>query len=216
MAELNIVFEDADILLVDKPAGLATQTSKIAEKDLVSVVKNYQKGGYIALINRLDQNVEGLVLFAKTKEGASNLSAQLQNNTIKKIYKAKVYGSLEESASLEDYLVKDSVLNKAKVVDKSTNMAKKAKLKYTVDRKVDTSFGTYSEVTIRLETGRFHQIRVQFSSRGNPILGDVKYGNDISKKLSQELRCNTIALRACSLEFRHPRDNRLCKYEIEK
>lgn len=195
---MKIVQEDKNILVVYKEAGLATQTAKLGEKDLFSEVKNYlvqngEKGDpYLAIINRLDQPVEGLVLFARNKESASNLSAQLNAGKMDKKYLAVVYGEVKESTGqLTNYMIKSRMTNLSEIVTCKNKDAKKAELVYNVNCSCNGS----TLVEIKLLTGRHHQIRVQLSSAGYPIYGDMRYGDGPK---------GHIALFAYSLGFIHP------------
>ena len=134
--EWNIIYEDAELIVTYKPSDLAVQTSKMGQKDLVSMLKNdrvkKKEPPYVAVINRLDQPVEGLVLFAKTKEAAADLSRQLQGGQIGKYYRAVVLNqtgkdlTAGEKGTLTDYLLKDGKTNLSKVVNADTKGAKKA------------------------------------------------------------------------------------------
>ena len=142
---MDILYEDSDIIVVKKRAGLATQTKKIGEKDLVSELKNYLKGGYVGVIHRLDQPVEGLLVFAKTKKAATVLSSEVgdkEGTGFSKIYTAIVLatGDYKESASLEDYIYKTKD-GAAKILkpgeEKSFPDAKMARLDYKVEGKFE-------------------------------------------------------------------------------
>lgn len=204
---MKIVYEDKDQIVIHKPAGLATQTARLGEKDLVSEVKNHiskeQKTAnpYVAVINRLDQPVEGIVLFAKNAKAAAALTAQMQDGTMQKYYYAVVCGHMENSKGrLTDYLEKDSRSNLSRVTTSDSKMAKKAELDYEVFKETEK----LQFVKIHLLTGRHHQIRVQFSHKGNPLIGDTKYGTPESMTLGRELFVRTPALCACCLEWAHP------------
>lgn len=199
MDTLDIIYEDSEILLVVKPAGVATESRRIGEKDMVSMLKNYRIGQgedtYIGMIHRLDQPVGGLLLFAKTKEAAASLSRQIQEKTVEKYYQAILCGEIEEAGELTDYLLKDGKTNLSRVVNKNTPGAKKALLKF----KNIKSVGKNSLVEIKLETGRHHQIRVQMAHHGFPLLGDRKYNPEAAGNSFRKL-----ALFAWKLKFRHP------------
>lgn len=209
----NIVYEDNQILVVFKPAGIATQTSRIGQQDMVSELKNYLAGKdknnrepYLGLVHRLDQPVSGLLVFAKTKSAAASLSHQIDNGQMRKYYYAIVLGRPKEQTDvLVDYLYKDGRTNKSFVVEKSFPEAKKASLEYrsmkTLVALEDNVEATLLE--IKLLTGRHHQIRVQLSNAGMPILGDGKYGSIDSKDFSSKA-CRGLALCAHRLCFRHP------------
>lgn len=203
--QTQIVYEDEAVLVIRKPAGLATESAGIGRKDVVSELKNYVakknpgKMPYLGIVHRLDQPVEGLLVFAKTKKAAENLTAQLGKGTLKKEYLAVVCGKVPENTGrLVDYLIK--VNGMAVVKDAADAQAKKAVLTYT--KKAETE--KFTLLAVQIETGRFHQIRAQLSHAGFPILGDEKYGSEESKELSREKKIRFTALCAASLSFRHP------------
>lgn len=219
--QTQIVYEDEAVLVIRKPAGLATESAGIGRKDVVSELKNYVakknpgKMPYLGIVHRLDQPVEGLLVFAKTKKAAENLTAQLGKGTLKKEYLAVVCGKVPENTGrLVDYLAKEKgmavVKNAAdakteKDVDAQAGkaadpQAKKAVLTYT--KKAETE--KFTLLAVQIETGRFHQIRAQLSHAGFPILGDEKYSSEESKELSREKKIRFTALCAASLSFRHP------------
>lgn len=203
--QTQIVYEDEAVLVIRKPAGLATESAGIGQKDVVSELKNYVakknpgKMPYLGVVHRLDQPVEGLLVFAKTKKAAENLTVQLGKGTLKKEYLAVVCGKVPENTGrLVDYLAKEKGM--AVVKDTADAQAKKAVLTYA--KKAETEELTL--LAVQIETGRFHQIRAQLSHAGFPILGDEKYGSEESKELSQEKKIRFTALCAASLSFRHP------------
>lgn len=203
--QTQIVYEDEAVLVIRKPAGLATESAGIGRKDVVSELKNYVakknpgKMPYLGIVHRLDQPVEGLLVFAKTKKAAENLTAQLGKGTLKKEYLAVVCGKVPENTGrLVDYLAKEKGM--AVVKDAADAQAKKAVLTYT--KKAETE--KFTLLAVQIETGRFHQIRAQLSHAGFPILGDEKYGSEESKELSREKKIRFTALCAASLSFRHP------------
>ena len=211
--QTQIVYEDEAVLVIRKPAGLATESAGTGQKDVVSELKNYVakkspgKMSYLGVVHRLDQPVEGLLVFAKTKKAAENLTAQLGKGMLKKEYLAVVCGKVPENTGrLEDYLAKEKGMAVVKeAADAQTEQAaepqaKKAVLTYT--KKAETEKLTL--LAVQIETGRFHQIRAQLSHAGFPILGDEKYGSEESKELSREKKIRFTALCAASLSFRHP------------
>lgn len=216
----NIIFEDRDIIVAFKPAGIATQTARIGQQDMVSELKNYlfgkrefsdRKEPYLGVVHRLDQPVSGLLVFAKSRQAAAGLGKQISSGQIKKYYYAVVYGKPErEEERLEDYLCKDGKSNQSVVVGRDVQGAKKAVLNYKLVKTLmalgeDTEYGAESSLLeILLTTGRHHQIRVQLSHAGMPILGDSKYGNPASRELSQKAGCKSVALCAFKLCFLHP------------
>ena len=204
---MNIVYEDKDQIVIHKPAGVATQTARLGEKDLISEVKNHiarSSGGnnpYVAVINRLDQPVEGIVLFAKNAKAAAVLSSQMQDGSMEKYYLAAIYGNMDTTEdTLVDYLQKDGKTNTSKVVLANAKDAKKAILEYTVEATTENM----QLVRIHLLTGRHHQIRVQFSNRKHPLIGDTKYGTELSKAFTRECNVRVPALCAYKLLWKHP------------
>ena len=210
---LRILHEDEHVIVCYKPAGIATQTAKMGAQDMESLLKNYlykkeKKMPYIAVIHRLDQPVEGILVFAKTPFAAKELNKGLQGAGFGKYYKAVVCGiPKEKKATLEDYLVKDGKTNTSRVGKKEEAEAKKAVLSYEVLRQeADKAL-----VQVKLETGRHHQIRVQMANMGCPIWGDTKYnsGENVDKSWKN------IALCAYHLEFVHPKTKKKMTFEIE-
>ncbi len=217
----NIIYEDKEMIVIHKPAGIATQTNKLGQADVVSELKNYLhrsgQGSYVGVIHRLDQPVEGLLVFAKTPQAAKNLSAQLQNGALKKSYSAlvpEIDAPLPQEGELTDYLVKDARTNLSRVVDKSTPDAKEARLKWICKQTICGQDLSYSLVDVEIFTGRHHQIRVQMSHAGMPLLGDSKYGNEASKALTQKLGLHQTALLARTLTVKHPVTKELMSFEL--
>ena len=215
-----IVYEDSVLLVVHKPAGIATETARIGQADIVSELKNYRKkkgeDTYIGVIHRLDQPVEGLLVFAKNPSAAKKLTNQLQDGTLTKKYAALVAGvPTEPEGDLTDYLLKDARTNLSKVVPKDTKGAKEARLHWKlVQNFASDGSNAYLLVEIELFTGRHHQIRVQMSHAGFPLLGDAKYGSDQSRALSRQLGITNTALLADKLAFRHPQTGKQMDFSI--
>ena len=161
---MEILFFDKNIAVILKPVGLDS------EHEVPEALKEIL-GGEIFPIHRLDKNVGGVMVFARTKQAAASLSKAVQEGTMVKEYVALVHGTPPESGDWSDLLFKDSTKNKVFVVKKDRRGVKKARLEFKRLREGETSL-----VRIRLHTGRSHQIRVQFASRGFPLVGDRKYG----------------------------------------
>lgn len=216
---LNILHEDEHIIVCYKPAGIPTQTKKLGEQDMVSLLKNHlyknqtdKKEPYLAVIHRLDQPVEGLLVFAKTPFAAKELNKGLQGAGFGKHYKAVLWGIPDkQSETLEDYLVKDGHTNTSRVCSPSEKDAKKAVLKYEVIATGEDDGKPISLVRVKLETGRHHQIRVQMANMGCPIWGDAKYNTAAVR----DRRYRQIALCAYRLEFIHPKTKEKMEFEIE-
>ena len=222
--DMNILYEDTQILVCVKPAGVATQSKRIGSPDMVSLLKNHismtsGKSGepYLAVI--LDQLVSGILVFAKTPAAAKELNRQLTTSGFGKHYYALVAGTPEPpSADLENYLVKDARTNTSRICQKGTADAKLAKLHYDL---VDTTFFAdiastipvaTSQLKIKLDTGRHHQIRVQLSGMGCPIIGDTKYNSDTPKLPTGR---TPLCLCAYSLEFKHPVTKKQMTFSLE-
>ena len=169
------------------------------------IKEKYNKPGevFLGLVHRLDRPVGGIMVFARTSKAASRLSESIRVKDFSKKYLAVVEGKFENKAgTLEDYLFKDEALNKSRVVSKDKKGAKLARLTYeVVEEKENTSL-----VKINLETGRHHQIRVQFANSGHPLIGDQKYG-----KSNPGIQ---IALWAYELEFKHPTKDEVMKFNV--
>ena len=197
---LNVLYEDNHVIAVIKPAGLLVQGDKTGDKTLMDWVKEYLKDKYkkqgnvfLGLVHRLDRNVSGVVLFAKTSKGAARLSEQFRNNEIKKFYHAVVEGRISPAnGDLVHYLKKDEEKRVALVSNSPKSGYDKSELEYEVIK----SSTEYSLIKVNLITGRFHQIRAQFSHIGHPIVGDGKYGS------KEKMKDGSIALCAVGVEFK--------------
>lgn len=161
---MEILYSDSELAVCVKPVGLNS------EADVPAALKD-ELGGEFFTVHRLDLNVGGIMVYARSKAAAAELSRAIQSGDMVKEYLALVHGTPPDSGLLEDLLWKDSSKNKVFVVKRERKGVKKAKLEYKTLR-----HGENSLVRIRLHTGRSHQIRVQFASRGFPLLGDHKYG----------------------------------------
>lgn len=161
---MELLYSNQEIVVCVKPVGLDS------EKEVPEELKK-QLGGELFPVHRLDKNVGGVMVYARTKGAAALLSRAVQEGTMVKEYRAKVHGTPPESGDWEDLLWKDSSKNKVFVVKRMRKGVKTARLEFT-----RLWEGECSLVHIRLHTGRSHQIRVQFASRGYPLVGDHKYG----------------------------------------
>jgi len=199
---LQVLYEDNHIIIINKRAGDITQGDKTGDKPLSDVVKEYVKDKYnkpgnvfIGTVHRLDRPTSGIVIFARTSKALERLNKMLRDKTINKTYWALVKNKpKKESDTLIDFLKKDTKKNKSFVYKKEIEGSKKATLHYKIIKKLDN----YTLLEIDLETGRHHQIRTQLSSIGSPIKGDLKYGFDRSNK------DGSISLHARKIEFIHP------------
>lgn len=242
-----ILYEDKEILVCHKPAGIAVQSAGFGTMDMESALKNYLSGKgaqgipYVAVLHRLDQPVEGAIVFAKTPRAAGELSRQIANGEADKRYLAvtsQLAGEitkfspecLEKNESAEvgekgsnvpvfwhmqeqrltDYLKKEGRSNTSAVVPKGTQGSKEARLSYQVQQELRddrTISGKRYLVSIHLDTGRHHQIRVQMAHAGMPLLGDRKYN-------MQEKTEFPLGLCSCVLAFTHPGNKKKMRFEI--
>lgn len=211
---LNIIFEDEHVLVVKKDAGIPVQAGKMRIMDLQGLIKNelYKRnraGGepYLGLIHRLDQPVEGVMVFAKTTQAAAELSRQVTDGRMKKHYLALLCGKpSEKSGTLVDYLLKDGRTNTSSVVEKNVKDAKRSELNYQVLKEGDST----TLVEVELITGRHHQIRVQMANAGWPLYGDTKY-NPRFQKVKEHVQ---TALCAYKLSFVHPKTKKPMEFCI--
>jgi len=206
MNKLKVLYEDNHIIVVFKPSNVLSQSDITNDVDMLSLIKKYlkekyQKPGnvYLGLVHRLDRVVSGVMVFAKTSKAASRLSEEIRLNNICKVYLAVVHGKLDSKGVFIDYLEKTKDFN---TIVTDSKKGKYAELSYELleyNEKEDLSLAL-----VKLKTGRHHQIRVQFQSRGFPLVGDKRYGND---------NASTIGLTACSLSFKHPTKKELMTFE---
>lgn len=170
--QIEILYEDSSVLCCVKPAGVLSQSAPGEETDLVQLLQK-QTGGAIFPVHRLDRAVGGVMVFAKTKEAAAALNRQIASRTLEKRYVALIHGTMEPPRGvLEDLLFRDARTNKVFAVNRPRKGVRDARLSYETEE----SDGAVSRVAILLDTGRTHQIRVQFASRRHPLLGDRRYG----------------------------------------
>lgn len=222
MNQNRILYEDNHILVCHKPAGIATQTARIGQADMVSEMENYlawntarceSKGKpHIYVVHRLDQPVEGILVFAKQQAAAAALSAQAAGDEMEKEYLALVCdlreGRQMRSGILTDYLLKDGKTNLSRVVPSEVKGAKEARLSYEILREEWPAVAK-----VRLYTGRHHQIRVQMANAGLPLLGDRKYAPKEAIALSERLGIRDVALCAYRLSFLHPQTKERMQFE---
>ncbi|WP_026509032.1 RluA family pseudouridine synthase [Butyrivibrio sp. LC3010] len=246
MDNIEILYEDNDILVCRKPAGIAVQSSNVTIPDMETLLRSIilrrgeskNKSTVLHVIHRLDQPVEGIIVFGRNKKAAAALSSQVQaDGDMNKTYLAVVYGSFSEnlkSGELKDYIYKDSKTKRAVVTaskdsdkDNPSSRAKESRLEYKViseleipaDKMPDTSdeeniTNKISLVEVKLYTGRFHQIRAQFSNIGHPLLGDNRYNSPNSAKLSTIIGVKNVALCGYRLTFKHPVSKKEMNFEV--
>lgn len=198
----RILFEDNHLIIVNKLAGEIVQGDKTGDEPLSETIKKYIKEKYnkpgevfMGVVHRLDRPTSGLVIFAKTSKALSRMNEIFRDREVKKIYWAICKNTPKKTSErLINYLVKNEKTNTSRAVEPTNKSALKAELEYTLLKKSDN----YSLLEVELFTGRHHQIRVQLSTIGCPIKGDLKYGSDRSNN------DGSISLHARKIIFIHP------------
>lgn len=206
---LSVLYEDNHLLIVDKPAGLATMGVAAGETSLVTLAKDYLKtryrkpgNVYLGVVSRLDASVSGVIALARTSKSAARLSEQFREGLVSKRYWAIVSPLAEpREGSLEDWLIKDEAAHRVRVAGGSaSNPAERAAVRARLSYRTLGVDARQGVLEIELETGRKHQIRVQLSHRDWPIVGDRKYGSSVPFGRG-------IALHAIGLRIMHPTKN---------
>ena len=199
---LDILFEDNHLIIVNKRCGVLVQGDKTGDTPLLELVKKYIKDKYskkgnvfLGLVNRIDRPVSGIVIFAKTSKALSRMNDKLKNRQIKKFYWLFISNKFKSSeGSLEGWFKKNKKINKSYFYKEEINNSKYGSLNYRIIEKLEN----YFKIEVDLITGRHHQIRCSFSEIGFPIVGDIKYG---SKRTNKD---GGIYLHAREVNFIHP------------
>ena len=240
MGKPDIIYEDNDIIVCYKPAGIATQTRHIGQQDMESFIRNYRAAKneppYVGIVHRLDQPVEGVMVFAKNQKAAASLSRQIKEHTTEKYYRAASRGqgvsgtAVEEEEAwhtLTDYISFDKRTNTSKITSEKDRLAKKAVLQYRVisvtpDRDSSQNECIRTEFDIKLLTGRHHQIRLQLANIGYPLIGDTKYGKPASNNSGTGSKSGRtcggvreqLALCSYKIVFDHPATGERMTFEL--
>ncbi len=205
---LNVLYEDEDLMVVVKPAGVESQASKGLNMDMVSLIRKHlsTSGGsdYVGVIHRLDRPVSGIMVFAKNKVTANRLSGQISERKMEKRYQAIVCGKMDKKCGQLINRLEKSRKNNVSAV--SEDGGKEAVLHYRVLDSFFVEEREYTKLEITLDTGRHHQIRVQLAAAGHPLAGDRKYGMDESRDL---------ALKSVYLRFFHEAKHRWMEFETD-
>ena len=245
MGKPNIIYEDNDIIVCYKPAGMATQTRRIGQQDMESFIRNYRAAKneppYVGIVHRLDQPVEGVMVFAKNQKAAASLSRQIREHTTEKYYYAasRECGSSgclkkdrknipaadkneitgESWRTLTDYISFDKRTNTSKITTAKDPQAKKAVLEYEVVAQKSSAHeqgnGEKTQIAvfdIKLLTGRHHQIRLQFANIGYPLIGDTKYGGT---ERSRGKEREQLALCSYKIVIDHPGSSKRMAFEVK-
>lgn len=205
--DISVLFEDAHIIVVLKPPALVCEST--AKNDGLADILEEKTGGYIGTVHRLDRGVGGVMVYAKTPAAAAKLSTAIAAKELKKEYLAVVHGvPSPDCGEMRDLLFHDRRQNKTFVVERQRAGVKEALLEYDTVEELTTARGEECTlVHVLLHTGRTHQIRVQFASRGHTLLGDGKYGARGDNR--------PIALFAKRLTFLHPITRKPMQFEAE-
>lgn len=243
MGKPDIIYEDNDIIVCYKPAGIATQTRRIGQQDMESFIRNYRAAKneppYVGIVHRLDQPVEGVMVFAKNQKAAASLSRQIKEHTTEKYYRAASRGQGVSGTdkkednhapawhTLTDYISFDKRTNTSKITSEKDRLAKKAVLQYRVisvtpDRDSSQNECIRTEFDIKLLTGRHHQIRLQLAHIGYPLIGDTKYGKPASNNSGTGSKSGRtgggvreqLALCSYKLVFDHPATGERMTFEL--
>ena len=204
---LNLLYYDSDIAVCVKPAGVLCEDA--GENSLPALLKEALKDKGVSVtpftVHRLDKETTGIMVYALNSASAAALSASLQNKSFEKIYHALCVGAIEkEGDTLRDLLFYDRKRSKSYVVDRKRNGVKEAVLEYSVIKRFDDR----TLISVKLHTGRTHQIRVQFASRGHALCGDRRYGAPAEYG-------NRLCLCAVELAFLHPKTNEPMRFKID-
>ncbi len=207
---MKVIFEDKHILVLEKPQNLPIQRDRSGSKNLLDQALDYlefscgKADPYLGLVHRLDRHTGGLVVFAKHLQATRTLSALFASHMVNKKYIARVEGEVKKNyTNLKHYLLTDANQNSVKVVNRNITGAKEALLDLTVVSVYHLAEGDLSDVSITLHTGRQHQIRVQLSAIGHPILGDEKYGSiwERTYKNSMTLWSTDLSFKAFGIKY---------------
>ncbi|WP_409228098.1 RluA family pseudouridine synthase [Gudongella sp. SC589] len=204
--DIKVIWEDEDIIVVEKPPGMPCQRDKTGDLDLMAELDR----DYLGLVHRLDRPVGGIMVYAKNEASNTWLSNAIRERTFHKEYLAVVCGVPDDkSGQIVDYLKKLRTVNMSKVVTEDVNGSKRAILDYELLQTVNNEdLGTLSLLHVILKTGRHHQIRVQLSNAGFPLWGDTKYNREFTKIKEW----TKIALWSHRIKFRHPGGRKVSFY----
>lgn len=203
---IDVVYEDADMIIINKPAGILSQKANDDDFSINEMALSYMinkgelsedeyKSFHPSIVNRLDRNTSGIIIFAKNLQASQKLSAEIKDRAAKKIYHAIVLGHVKKPELIDGYLFKDEKSNMVTITKEYVKDSKEIKTEYTPIKYLGDDLTLLS---IHLITGRTHQIRAHLSSIGHPILGDFKYGNQSANK---KYKAKRQMLHAYSIEF---------------
>lgn len=216
--KLDIVYEDDDVIIINKPVGMLSQKAKPADISANEYIIAYllQSGALTqealntfkpSICNRLDRNTSGLLIAGKTLKGLQEMSEALKERSAQKYYRCIVSGILKEKTYLKGYLSKDERTNKVTIYKTKTTDPTIECLPIETEYRPITSVNDYTELEVHLITGRSHQIRAHLASIGHPIIGDAKYGSaKVNEVFGRECRLKSQLLHAYRIEFTNGRE----------
>ena len=204
LSPLTVVYEDADLLVIDKPPGLLTSTGPREKRPTaLAIITSFYASNprvQIGLVHRLDRDASGLLVFAKTPPAIDSLKSQFFHHSVGRVYEAFVHGSpRQKKGTIESYLIESK---EGKIFN--TRDTRRGQRAVTHVEVIDSANGV-SRLRVKLETGRKHQIRVHLSTRGHPIVGDNVYG-------PQPPKSDRLQLRAIELDLDHPRTGKRMEF----
>ncbi len=208
--KFKIIYQDDDLLVIDKPAGLRVDHDPTGLPSLEDELNfDIERHG---IVHRIDKETSGLIIVAKTNESLENLKEQFQSHSINKVYTTLALGKAEKEGSIDLPIARDPARKQAMRALKFTTGDERGKLReavthYQLKQKYLFKDQPLSLLNVQIETGRTHQIRALMQAIGHPVIGDQMYKNKTSKKLSQTLDLNRQFLHASHLEFKHPKTN---------
>ncbi|MBN2731398.1 MAG: RluA family pseudouridine synthase [Balneolaceae bacterium] len=206
--DIPIVFEDQHLLIIVKPHDVLSQEDHTGDPDVFSLCKEYlnknSRSSYLGLLHRLDRPVGGLMMLAKTPRAASKISQQMRDRLVQKTYYAIVEGKPPANGVLTHHLLKNKQTNIVEIVPENNKKGKRAMLSFAKQKEANG----LALLSIHLQTGRPHQIRVQLATEGYPVWGDYKYGQN-------QPDGRTMALRAVELVFNHPATKKEMRFELD-
>lgn len=210
-SEIEIIFEDQHLIVLNKPVGLLSQEDHEKEENLVSLLREHFGRHYVGLVHRLDRNTSGIMVVAKRSKSAERLTKALQEGHLQREYLAFLWGKLTRPERWNHWLSKDSETNKVKAYLHKTAGTKEAVLKVTPVKSTSWKNQTLTLAHFILETGRSHQIRAQAAAQSYPVVGDIKYGKKETATLDKQF--GRPALHSWKLEFPHPMSKEMMKFE---
>lgn len=215
--KLETIFEDRDLLVIDKPAGIETTSGPSGEESVESQVKfrNVERNG---IVHRLDKDTSGVLIIAKTPEAYENLKKQFAEHIVEKVYTTLVFGKTENRGEIRSFIVRDPKRKQAmKAISYLTGLERgklrEAKTSYRKIEEIAIDNDVASLLEVKIETGRTHQIRVHMQSIGHPVLGDAMYNTKTSKRLSKKIGLKRQFLHASRIELTHPKSGKKVKFE---